>query len=117
MNFFGTDVHKSICTVVVMNDDEKVIDHIIDFGTNDERYSFIIDYYSPEDSYILFGNLTAIHRVYCFFKDRWYRVESINAWHGAVTGISKTDIRSLESRDLIQWKRFLHNVDQRVEVF
>ena len=41
-----------------MNDDEKVIDQIIDFGTNDEGCSFIIDHYSPEDSYILFENLT-----------------------------------------------------------
>ena len=58
MNYIGIDVHKSICTAVVMNDDEKVVDQIIDFGTNDEGYSFIIDHYSPEDSYILFENLT-----------------------------------------------------------
>ena len=58
MNYIGIDVHKSICTAVVMNDDEKVIDQIIDFGTNDEGCSFIVDHYSPEDSYILFENLT-----------------------------------------------------------
>ena len=29
MNYIGIDVHKSICTAVVMNDDEKVIDQII----------------------------------------------------------------------------------------
>ena len=93
MNYIGIDVHKSICTAVVMNDDEKVIDQIIDFGTNDEGCSFIVDRYSPEDSYILFENLTTAHRVYHFFKDRGYRVEGLHTGHGCVTEISKTDFK------------------------
>ena len=94
MNYIGIDVHKSICTAVVMNDDEKVIDQIIDFGTNDEGYSFIVDHYSPEDSYILFENLTTAHRVYHFFKDKGYRVEGLHTGHGCVTEISKTDFKT-----------------------
>ncbi len=94
MNYIGIDVHKSICTAVVMNDDEKVIDQIIDFGTNDEGCSFIVDRYSPEDSYILFENLTTAHRVYHFFKDRGYRAEGLHTGHGCVTEISKTDFKT-----------------------
>ena len=94
MNYIGIDVHKSICTAVVMNDDEKVIDQIIDFGTNDEGCSFIVDHYSPEDSYILFENLTTAHRVYHFFKDRGYRAEGLHTGHGCVTEISKTDFKT-----------------------
>ena len=31
MNYIGIGVHKSICTAVVMNDDEKVLDQL-NFG-------------------------------------------------------------------------------------
>ena len=94
MNYIGIDVHKSICTAVVMNDDDKVIDQIIDFGTNDEGFSFITEHYSPEDSYILFENLTTAHRVYHFFKDKGYRVEGLNTGNGCVTEISNTDFKT-----------------------
>ena len=77
-----------------MNDDEKVIDQIIDFGTNDEGYSFILDHYSPEDSYILFENLTTAHRVYHFFKDKGYRVKGLHTGNGCVTEISNTDFKT-----------------------
>ena len=92
MNYIGIDVHKSICTAVVMNDDEKVIDQIIDFGTNDEGHSFILDHYSPEDSYILFENLTTAHRVYHFFKNKGYRVEGLHTGHGLSNTDFKTDL-------------------------
>ncbi len=94
MNYIGIDVHKRICTAVVLDDNEKVVDQIVDFETSDEGLGFIAGRYSPDDSRIIIENLTTAHRVYHWFKDRGYVIEGLHTGHGCITEISRTDFKT-----------------------
>ena len=91
MHYIGIDVHKRICTAVVLDDNEKVVDQIVDFETSDKGLGFITDRYGPEDCRIIIENLTTAHRVYHWFKGKGYTIEGLHTGHGCITEISKTD--------------------------
>lgn len=94
MHYIGIDVHKRICTAVVLDDNEKVVDQIIDFETSDQGLSFVAERYRPDDSRIVIENLTSAHRVYHWFKDRGYTIEGLHTGHGCITEISNTGFKT-----------------------
>lgn len=94
MHYIGIDVHKRICTAVVLDDNEKVIDQMIDFETSDRGLSFITERYGSDDCRIIIENLTTSHRVYHWFKDRGYTIEGLHTGHGCITEISNTDFKT-----------------------
>ena len=94
MHYIGIDVHKRICTAVVLDDNEKVVDQIVDFETSDKGLGFITDRYGPEGCRIIIENLTTAHRVYHWFKGKGYTIEGLHTGHGCITEISKTDFKT-----------------------
>lgn len=94
MHYIGIDVHKQICTAVVLDDNEKVIDQIVDFETSDQGLRCIADRYAPDGCRIIIENLTTAHRVYHWFKGRGYAIEGLHTGHGCITEISNTDYKT-----------------------
>ncbi len=94
MNYIGIDVHKQIRTAVVLDDNEKVINQIVDFETSDEGLKCVSERYAPGDTRITIENLTTAHRVYHWFKDRGYEIGGLHTGHGCITEISKTDFKT-----------------------
>ena len=58
MHFIGIDVHKHICTAVVIDENEKIIAECDDFPTTEKGLDEFISNFDPNGCRIVFENLT-----------------------------------------------------------
>lgn len=90
----GIDVQKTISTAVIIDDNEKVIEQIVDFETSDEGFGHILTNHPPDGVKVLFENLTAAHRVYHFLEKKGYDITVLHTGNGCVTEISKSKFKT-----------------------
>ncbi len=94
MKFIGIDVHKRIWTAVVIDENDKTIDEMIDYPTTPEGLDCLIEKYSPDECRIVFENLTRAHFVFHYLYDRGYAVDVAHTGHGSIKEIAGTNYKS-----------------------
>ena len=94
MHYTGIDVQKTISTAVVIDDNEKVIDQLLNFRTDDEGLRIFMDRHPPYTTKVVFENLTAAHRVFHKLVAEGYDVKVLHTGNGCVTEISKTKFKT-----------------------
>ena len=93
MNYIGIDLHKFIWTMVVIDDNEKVVEQIVDAETSVKGLEHIVQNYAADDCVIAFENLTRAHFADNFFKKHGYRTIVLHTGHGCVAEISKSNYK------------------------
>ena len=94
MHFIGIDVHKHICTAVVIDESERIVAEYDDFPTSEKGLDEFISNFDPNDCRIVFENLTRAHFVFHYLYSRGYAVDVAHTGHGALKNISNVNLKS-----------------------
>jgi hypothetical protein len=75
---------------MVLDENEKVIDEMIDIETNEKGLDLFISRHPPDNCRIVFENLTRAHFAFHYLYDRGYAVDVAHTGHGALNRTLRT---------------------------
>ena len=94
MHFIEIDVHKHICTTVLIDENEKIVGEYDDFPTTEKGLDGFISNFDQNVCRIVFENLTRAHFAFHYLHSCGYAVDVTHTSHGALQNTPNVNLKS-----------------------